>query len=199
MTPLVPRAWIAPLAAAAAILFPPQCLAGGPAPSGASSDCALLIAGTGTVEAIRNAPTEDVLRLKMQWGQLALQLSSDLGGILGKHGYHLVPYAPDESAADSARLLENEIYRTGCSKLLKVTYDLSGATSSSGDAPRSGFAVSVSRLEQASTGGAASRSVRIVEEYNVEYEYVPNRPKPTVTGLAQSVAADLEKAGVLPK
>jgi hypothetical protein len=199
MTPLVPRARIAPLVAAAALLIAPQCLGAGPAPAGASSDCALLIAGTGTVEPIRNAPPEDVLRLKMRWGQLSLQLSSDLGGILGKHGYHLVPYAPDETAADSARLLENEIYRTGCSKLLRITYDLSGATSGTGDAPRSGFAVSVSRLEQTSATGAASRSVRIVEEYNVEYEYVPDRPKPTLAGLAQSVAIDLEKAGLLPR
>jgi hypothetical protein len=193
------RAWIAPLAVAVAALVPPQCLAAGPAPAGASSDCALLIAGTGTVEAIGNAPPEEVLRLKMKWGQLSLQLSGDVGGTLGKDGYHLVPYTPDASAADSARLLENELYRTGCSKLLKITYDVSGATSSAADAPRFGFAVSVSRLEQTSATGAASRSVRIVEEYNVEYEYVPERPKPTLAGLAQSVATDLKKAGVLPR
>jgi hypothetical protein len=153
----------------------------------AGGRCTLLMGGGGTA-------TKD-LDTNARWVTLSSDLSHAVGSALASRGYHLsdfIVYLPDPE--QRAKALEQTIYKTGCGKMLQITYDLSGASG----APASGFVVSVSRFEQTAASRTA-RSVGIIEEYNVEYEYIPTKPKPTLGELAQSVADDLAKAGVLAK
>jgi hypothetical protein len=180
---------ILPIVVAAAALAQP-CQAG-PAP-GTDASCTLLMGAFGTI-------TQDQ-HTNARWLTLGSDLSHTLSSLLTQQGYRIedfIVYIPN--AEVRAKALEDTIYKTGCHKVLQIHFDLQSGTSSPAGAPQSGFVVSVSRLEQTVAPDAKSRTLKIIEEYNVEYEYVPERKKPTLEGLARSIADDLVKAGVLEK
>lgn len=179
-------------AAVAAATVAQPALAADPA---SQAGCTVLTGGFGTM-------TQDQ-EVNGRWLGLNSDLSHAVSDKLGKAGYRLtdfIVYLPDP--AKRAKVLEETVYKTGCHKVLQITFALSGGTPgapASKDAPESGFVVSVSRLEQDVAPDGKSRTLKIIEEYNVEYEYVPSRPKPTLDSLAQSVTDDLVKAGLLEK
>jgi hypothetical protein len=185
----MPRRLILPLALAAGILAVQPCQAGAaPATEG---DCTVLMGGGGP-----QTPDQSTYA---RWLGLASDLSHAVSRSLVKKGYRLsdfIIYLPDPD--QRAKALEKTLYKTGCSKLLQISFALSSESNASGGAPASGFVVSVSRLEQTASS-ANSRGLRIAEEYNVEYEFAPGKPKPTVAELAQSIADDLDKAHLLSK
>lgn len=153
--------------------------------------CTVLMGGYGTM-------TQDQ-ETNGRWLGFNSDLSHAVSGKLGTAGYRLsdfIVYLPDPDKR--AKALEETVYKTGCHKVLQITYELRSSPGPK-DAPQSGFVVSVSRLEQDVAPDGKSRTLKIIEEYNVEYEYVPSRPKPTLDSLAQAVTDDLVKAKLLEK
>lgn len=188
MTSPLLRRLILPVALTAAILAQP-CMAG--TDPGGKPGCTVLTGGFGTM-----TPDPDT---NGRWLGFNSDLSHAVSSRLGKAGYRLsdfVVYLPDPALR--AKALEDTVYKTGCHKVLQISYDLRGPSAPK-DAPQSGFVVSVSRLEQTVAPDGKSRTLKIIEEYNTEYEYIPSHPKPTLDGLAQSVTDDLVKSGLLEK
>ena len=158
---------------------------------GSKSGCTLLMGGFGTM-------TQDQ-ETNGRWLGFSSDLAHAVGDKLGKAGYRMsdfIVYLPDPTLR--ARALEETVYKTGCHKVLQISFDLRSTPDPKG-APQSGFVVSLSRLEESVAPDGKSRTIKIIEAYNVEYEYVPSHPKPTLDALAQSVADDLAKAGLLEK
>lgn len=156
---------------------------------GSTSACTLLMGGFGTM-------TQDQ-ETNAKWLGLSSDLAHSVGDKLGKAGHRIsdfIVYLPDPTLR--AKALQETVYKTGCHKVLQISFDLH-STPGPKDAPQSGFVVALSRLEETVAPDGKSRTIKIIETYNVEYEYIPSRPKPTLDGLAQSVADDLAKAGLL--
>jgi hypothetical protein len=185
VTRRLPRRLILPAVVAAAALAQ-ACMAADP---GTRAGCTVLMGGFGTM-------TQDAA-INGRWLGLDSDLSHAVGDKLGKAGYRMsdfTVYLPD--AKLRAKALEDTVYKTGCHRVLQISFDLGGGKSK--DAPQSGFVVSVSHLDEFVAADGKSRTLKITEVYNTEYEYLPDRAKkPTLEALAQSVTDDLAKAGVL--
>jgi hypothetical protein len=180
---------LTPAAVATAVLAQPALAGADPA---GKAGCTVLMGGYGTM-------TQDQ-ETNGRWLGLNSDLSHAVGDRLGKAGYRMsdfIVYLPDPTLR--AKALEDTVYKTGCHKVLQISFDLHSGNAGAKDAPQSGFVVSLSRLEQDVAPDGKSRTLKVIEEYNVEYEYVPSHPKPTLEGLAQSVTDDLVKAGLFEK
>jgi hypothetical protein len=152
--------------------------------------------GSGTL-----TPDKDV---NSRWLALNNTLSERVHGALAKLGYRLEDLIiATQDTGQRASALEQEVYKTGCGKVLLLTHDLKSSTDHPGVISRAGFVVSVSHFEAVPPPSKRlSRAVKIVEEYDVEYEYIlPPEAKQnaSLSELAQSIAADLDKAHVLEK
>lgn len=181
MAPLFPRKLLLNRSVRPLLLLPLLVL---PALSEAAPDCTLMVAGFGTT------PEKASPDLTRQWSILATALFHDLSRALGQMGYRVQEQLMLRTdPQDRGPLLEAELQKTGCGHLLQVTYELTGQGG--------GFGITVSSLEQ--TAQKPRRAVRIVETYNVGYEFAPEKPKPTVSDLAASIAQDVDHAKVLPK
>jgi hypothetical protein len=184
----MPQSLIVLIAMVAGLVAPP-CMAG---PETATPSCTVLMGtdGTGAKDADTNA----------RWLALDSDLSHAVSGLLKQQGYRisdLIVYLPDRDKRGKA--LEDTVYKTRCHKVVQINFDLQSGTPDPKGAPQSGFVVSVSRLEQTIAPDGKSRTLKIIEEYNTEYEYIPERKKPTLDGLARSISDDLVKAGLLEK
>jgi hypothetical protein len=199
MASFISRALLIPIAAAtcALVLIRP-CLAD-PQPTSASSSagpCTLLMGGGGTV-----TPDKD---LNSHWVSLNSILARDLETALTNLGYRMQDFIVDiQDKAARAAALEAQVLKSGCGKVLQLTHELTSAPDKPGTYSKFTFVVSVSNFEAVTPSSKdITRAVRIAEKYEMAYEYAMT-PKAlgtlSFTDLAQSMAADVDKAGVLPK
>jgi hypothetical protein len=197
MASFIPRSLILSIAAAACVLVRP-CLAD-PAPAPASTPtptCTLLMGGGGTV-----TPDKDV---NTQWFSLNSILSRNLVSVLSQLGYRMQDFITDIPGADArGKALEDEVYKTGCWQVLRLTHELTPSPDKPGSFSKFTFVVSVFHLEQfPNPAKANARTVKIAEKYEMAYDYEMTPKvigKLSLTDLAQSMAADVVKAGVLEK
>ena len=182
-------------AAAACVLIHPCPVDANPEPaSSPNAVCTVLMGGGGTV-----TPSKDI---NSRWFAINSTLSRNVLSALSRLGYHVQGFIVDIQSTDQrAKALQQELYKTGCSKVLQITDELGSSAAQPGVLSKFTFVVSVSRLEAVSPPSKAySRAVRIVEEYEVAYEYDPNaKVAQDLSELAQSMATDVDKAGVLAK
>jgi hypothetical protein len=182
------------LAVLAGLLIQP-CMAAGPDVPG-TSGCTLLIGGGGTVTADK--------AVNSNWLKANGALSRDVLTELSALGYKVRGFVVDTPDADArAHTVGVYIARTGCGKLLQIAHELrTGAKHSS----RFAFVITVLHLEPAGAAapaaGSSGRAVRLADDYSRQYEYAMTakvRQRLPLGKLARTIAADLDKAGVLSK
>lgn len=168
-----------------------------PAPAAApTSECILLIGGGGTVTADKDT--------NERWFILNSAVSRFLASALTKRGYRVQELISDIQGEDTrATALQQAVYKTGCSQVLRLTDELTSSKDHPGTVSKFDFVVSVLRLESLPPPSKAyTWAVRIAEKYEMAYEY-DMKPdtieKLSFSGLADSMAADVDKAHVLDK
>jgi hypothetical protein len=195
MASIVTRSLI--IAAAACVLVRP-CLADPtPAPTSAPTHpCTLLIGGGGTVTSDKD--------VNSRWFSLNSILSRNLVSALSQLGYRMedfITYLPNADAQGKA--FEDQVYKTGCTQVLRLTHELTASPDKPASFSKFTFVVSVFHLEQFPTPSKTNaRTVKIAEKYEMAYPYEMSPKvigKLSLTDLAQSMAADVVKAGVLEK
>jgi hypothetical protein len=198
MASFVSRSLALSFAIAACVLVRP-CLAD-PAATSTSTPttptCTLLMGGGGTV-----TPDKDV---NSHWFSLNSILSRNLVSALSQLGYRVQDFITDIPDADArGKALEDQVYKTGCWQVLRLTHELTAIPDKPGSFSKFTFVVSVFHLEQSPNPAKVNaRIVKIAEKYEMAYQYEMTPQvigKLSLTDLAQSMAADVVKASVLEK
>lgn len=197
MTRFVAHTLLACLTATAILLGLTRVAAANPAPAAATGPtCTLLFGGGGTV-----TPDQDT---NSRWFILNSAVSRYLASALTKLGYPVQEFITSVQDEDKrADALQEQLYKSGCSQVLRLTDELTADPAHPGHLSKFTFVVSVLRLDELRPPSKAyTRSVRIAEKYEMAYEY-PMKPgvieKMSFSDLAQSMAADVDKAHVLQK
>jgi hypothetical protein len=156
--------------------------------------CVLLMGGGGSVTPDKN--------VNSRWFVINSTVSRNVMSALTVLGYRMEDFIVDiQDANKRAGALFQQLSRTGCGKVVQVVHQLRSADNSQ-YVTRFAFVVSVLHLEPADPSNPAAKEIRFAGDYNKEYEYPLTKEimeNLSLSELARSIAADIDKAGVLEK